>query len=1043
MTSIKRVLVTFLCSIAPIALLSIDGQRLVEDENGTSNKSASTVFDTDGDGLSDYIEVYRRGTDPDNAPSWNTDGDPSNRDDYDDAVGYDAKLNFDAAPEVVYSVVPLGPKSSYGQIYSLNNKGTVAFESLDTGEFNLKKLGSTPSSISGYFLDLNNRGDCMYYETGLHPKVYAVDSAGTLFKTIELDEFRDSFDYNLDVSFKQIGSGDKAFYNAVQRSSNILIENGTLDENRHAFFNVSAYYSYEEFSNYELVNGEWQLSQAVWWELFFYGLTYSEDQLLNDSVFTYAYFHQSSYSPEIVNPADHPLGEMTSHFTDEGIPEIEGFSLIKANHSGDFQIVSGQRAGYEGFSGDTNIEFSDGYSLQVSSGSENCPAFGRINEMDGLWKAWSEEQTMSLTEPEQGSTILSQFEGDPLDVTKITEKGLLLTEQGLWRNGRLLTEAEILGSESEWSNLNIDAISDDGSFVVGHALNEFGESYYLLLFQLEYIQSSGDSENSPLDYLAMFSPNNPSGKGLPTYGEILPTLSLTLEDLDDSEIDTISITFAGETQTMTETGVNNLSFKNNTDSILLTLSEPPILSPLDEEELVAQLTLTDIGIFDYSIKLYETEVSSNTFLSSNSIGIKLSELRIDHGSTDILTGSLYIDNIANPFSLIEDGAESNNYTSDEITIEILSSSIDNHILINLSDFNSGISNSLISLYTYDSITFSNIAESTNTNLSHEQIDVPEFAAWKVRIHANIEDIASAGIKLLTNASDEENRTIQVDFQKQMPNIYDSTATYVVIDEQSDSNFLDSSYTPVKVSTSSLYYGSNMDITATGPFVLLGSFENLFGNKIKVEPNAVVLQSLDFISKFGQGLDPEDRIAEPIENLGYTVLRDFNAGTEDTISDYIKGKKIWYSMSHGVTDDGTTKTDFIGLAFKDAETRADDLISSTKLTQLQLDYNLVIVDGCMSAQTSKVSEDDAILKNTLLTGSSDFAQSFGSNAAYLGWGWTMGPNAAQVWSSEFVNNLNGKKTVKEAHEKFLTDNAAAPAARLLKLFGNSNQIIDLN
>lgn len=71
---------------------------------------------------------------------------------------------------------------------------------------------------------------------------------------------------------------------------------------------------------------------------------------------------------------------------------------------------------------------------------------------------------------------------------------------------------------------------------------------------------------------------------------------------------------------------------------------------------------------------------------------------------------------------------------------------------------------------------------------------------------------------------------------------------------------------------------------------------------------------------------------------------------------------------------------------------------------------------------------------------------------MGWSWTMGPNAAQVWSSEFLNNLKFDEdegrglTVAEAHQKFLNDNyyvsqKPAPAARNMKIYGSTDNIVE--
>jgi hypothetical protein len=73
---------------------------------------------------------------------------------------------------------------------------------------------------------------------------------------------------------------------------------------------------------------------------------------------------------------------------------------------------------------------------------------------------------------------------------------------------------------------------------------------------------------------------------------------------------------------------------------------------------------------------------------------------------------------------------------------------------------------------------------------------------------------------------------------------------------------------------------------------------------------------------------------------------------------------------------------------------------------------------------------------------------------MGWSWEMGPNSAQTWSSEFVNNLKFDEdkgrglTVEEAHARFLKNHSIssiketyAPAAKNMKIHGCVDNVID--
>ena len=86
---------------------------------------------------------------------------------------------------------------------------------------------------------------------------------------------------------------------------------------------------------------------------------------------------------------------------------------------------------------------------------------------------------------------------------------------------------------------------------------------------------------------------------------------------------------------------------------------------------------------------------------------------------------------------------------------------------------------------------------------------------------------------------------------------------------------------------------------------------------------------------------------------------------------------------------------------------------------------------------------------------ELADAWGEDSAYMGWSWTMGPNAAQLWSSEFLNNLKFNTkfgrglTVAEAHDMFLETHsghdgsigAYAPASKNMKIYGSTENIID--
>jgi hypothetical protein len=218
--------------------------------------------------------------------------------------------------------------------------------------------------------------------------------------------------------------------------------------------------------------------------------------------------------------------------------------------------------------------------------------------------------------------------------------------------------------------------------------------------------------------------------------------------------------------------------------------------------------------------------------------------------------------------------------------------------------------------------------------------------------------------------------------------------------------------------------------------------------LPVQGPAIILQSLNLggLNPFA-GLDTAGRIQAPLKKLGYTTFMDLKASTAKTLSDYVKGKQIWYSLCHGLFPRGGLPVPgnrFIGLSFLD-NVQSDPTkllagaIKASDLTPLELDYRLVIVDGCASAQTSDSSETEATASDAIYGASQQFAQSFGPNVAYLGWGYKVMAVEAQTWSGKFLSMLKTSQTVGDAFTAFRKYNPS-DSAKLLKFFGNTDNTI---
>jgi len=165
----------------------------------------------------------------------------------------------------------------------------------------------------------------------------------------------------------------------------------------------------------------------------------------------------------------------------------------------------------------------------------------------------------------------------------------------------------------------------------------------------------------------------------------------------------------------------------------------------------------------------------------------------------------------------------------------------------------------------------------------------------------------------------------------------------------------------------------------------------------------------------------------------------------------------YSMSHGAVEGISDPIlwrgklvrigPFQGLEFKDG------YITAAKLKEKNLDYRLVLVDACFSAQTvwQSLSEEAAAASNTLSPTAAAFANSFGPNVAYVGWAWMVDPSVSQKYMAELVqnllydNSLKRGRTVAEAYQKLLSDYSndvkATRQLSLMKLYGATDNVID--
>jgi len=342
--------------------------------------------------------------------------------------------------------------------------------------------------------------------------------------------------------------------------------------------------------------------------------------------------------------------------------------------------------------------------------------------------------------------------------------------------------------------------------------------------------------------------------------------------------------------------------------------------------------------------------------------------------------------------------------------------------------------------------FRNYNEAIPTNLSPQDLAVPDFVPWRLKITGLPDSSLIEGVSITTSLDS----TDQITFSSVNGSLL-SDQKFIIIPDGNLIPLPSQDYVPIRsdVETPGTVTTPSSSVVAT---LFLAGCSPVKKEEIP-EIGALVLESLPSYENWGTStyrrfVKPLLPFSKgPFQEMGYTVTPELNASTSATLEDYIKGKQVWYSLSHGRTTDNTPKEAFIGLEFKDGE-----LITAAKLLPLRLDYRLVLADACCSAQTSLDFIEDARDKDELLNHAKSFANSFGPNVAYVGWAWEMNPGVAQKWTKKLVEKLKYDKTLKrgrtvaEAYQALLSeqkvDSPEYLTLKLMKLHGATNNVIDL-
>ena len=448
------------------ALLKIDhdedllptGFEINSGLNPASRSGKDTFLDPEQDGSNNLLE-YRRGTNPQKK---DTDGDGVN--DAEDAVGYDPAFTFKAAPETVYRVIDLGeyPKNSY--IQAVNNRGTVILKK-SYSQFTLRQLGKTARDYDGQFVDLNNKDDYIHtygLKHYLNGSIWYTDTRKQEF--LHKERILLGIEDSGRIWYRQINQffrdiiKDKNYQVLRGYSAGIFHDGATLAGSTHTY--------------------TWHKSTTI----------NEEGEVVVD-------FDRESTRPVYEEQLDEGLIASTAGSGGSMIGNKAhrlGFLRNNGDYASFYYPVTSDQYRLHGNGSSFGYTFSDGYSLA----DHGVYTIGRLPGQSGLWKSWKDKDNprLSLGAPQSGQAIRNGPGGDALHVLSIADNGLLLTREEsthtqpakLWRNGRLLTDAEILGPDSPWSQLNILQISDNGVFITAIARDADENWHNLLLVPVEF-----------------------------------------------------------------------------------------------------------------------------------------------------------------------------------------------------------------------------------------------------------------------------------------------------------------------------------------------------------------------------------------------------------------------------------------------------------------------------------------------------------------------------------------------------------------------------
>jgi hypothetical protein len=511
-------------------------------------------------------------------------------------------------------------------------------------------------------------------------------------------------------------------------------------------------------------------------------------------------------------------------------------------------------------------------------------------------------------------------------------------------------------------------------------------------WEIDFVHAEGGDEGEPMAHLPVFTPSDGIGKGEPVYDSPAPDLTIALSPTNAAGIRSAAVTYLGSSFSVAETAPDSLAFTNGAAS--LTLSGAVPADPNVLEWAGASVTVPALGVTNAVYPCVETSAGSSVF--ENAVCGLVFSVEAPAAANRAASLRITTETSSRGIALAETSAGTDIFAGGGCTVRMAGTPGQPRLAVT---DGLTLSNAAFSVWETapQSGIYRNYNEPAPTDLPASALAVPDFAPWRLRIRGMTDASVISGVSVTTSVDSVS----QIAFTASGGDLLSDQKFILIPDGELEADPPEG-YTPLRVDTlQSRWWDEGQRDVGCSLTLAMASAPKV-DKAAKSQNGALVLESLELnplIHGF-LSIDTKGRIAAPLKSMGYdTSAANYKATVSYALA-HAPAKQVWYSLSHGGTEYGVSESasPFNGLNFLDGTITKDDLIP------LEIDYRLVLVDGCNSAQTTADNIETARNSNTFNESVMEFADAFGFNSAYAGWAWWMSPGISQPLMSEFILEL---------------------------------------